>query len=431
MDKVFNTPRTGKDSKRVGAFSDRSDRMPRIILLQGPVGPFFDELARSLEMAGADVTHILLNSADKILSTNPRAVTLTDKDGDVERNLAIKMTPSIDCVVLFGSERPAHKIARQIALQRNIPVLSFEEGYIRPGAIALERSGNNASSPLTKLDISKIPLRRATRMEAANYKGYWPMVFFGARYYLLRELFAKAGERELFHRETPITREFFFWTRAVVRKIGYGRLHTRAANTLASKHKGNFFLVPLQVPSDSNVKRASNGWTTVGLITESMASFAANAPTNTKLIYKIHPMSRGHSTDTKLIYELAKRYSIQDRVHVLYDGSLGELTKNSAGMVTINSTSGLSAIHHGVPLLCMGKAIYAHPQLCTVASQISDIDGFWKNGRSASLELRNAFLAHVRRTALLPGDFYARRGRRKAIKSATKKIIQTAQEGQM
>ena len=49
-----------------------------------------------------------------------------------------------DTIVLFGSERPAHAIARTIAAEIGIDVISSEEGYVRPGFVTVETGGNKA-----------------------------------------------------------------------------------------------------------------------------------------------------------------------------------------------------------------------------------------------------------------------------------------------
>lgn len=397
----------------------------RILLLQGPVGPFFSELANFLLLKGAEVTQLTFNQADIHFAEHRCAIPTTCKIEDFEEHIQLHLETDIDVVILFGAERPAHVLARNAAKRRSIPVLCFEEGYIRPGAITLELDGNNASSPLSKMNISSVPLGPTTRMEAANYRGFWPMIWYGANYYFMREILSSKRERGYHHRETPILRELFFWSRNLTRKLTEGPRHHRLARGLISKSNGDYFVIPLQVSSDSNIKKAANGWTTPKLIQATLQSFARSAPKSSRLVYKVHPMSRGHSSDHKLIENLAKFYGIHDRTIILHEGSLGEIAKNSAGMITINSTSGLSAIHHGIPLLTMGKSIYAHPSLCSLAEDEAKIDAFWTEGTVANQDLRSGFIAHIRRTALIPGDFYARRGREKAVRGATRKILET------
>jgi capsular polysaccharide export protein len=79
-------------------------------------------------------------------------------------------------------------------------------------------------------------------------------------------------------------------------------------------------------------------------------------------------------------------------------------------MITINSTSGLSAIFHGVPLLVVGNAFYANEKLATCARGTPDFDAFWKGGHVADEAFRHRYLDWVREMCLRPGDFYDHAG---------------------
>ncbi|NKC05267.1 hypothetical protein HED55_25260 [Ochrobactrum haematophilum] len=74
-------------------------------------------------------------------------------------------------------------------------------------------------------------------------------------------------------------------------------------------------------------------------------------------------------------------------------------------MITINSTSGFSAIHHGVPLLVIGDAVYANKDIATCAFGNPDFDSFWKGGPVAHARLRKRYISWVRTCCLRPGDF--------------------------
>ena len=126
-----------------------------------------------------------------------------------------------------------------------------------------------------------------------------------------------------------------------------------------------------------------------------------------RLVFKIHPMERGHSNLAPLIRSAAKILGVEDRVDVICTGSLGLLARHAAGMITINSSSGLSAIFHGIPLLVIGNAIYANPRLAVCAHGNPDFDAFWSQKYVASEAVRKDYIAWLRQTALWPGDFYA------------------------
>jgi capsular polysaccharide export protein len=176
---------------------------------------------------------------------------------------------------------------------------------------------------------------------------------------------------------------------------------------LLEHHHARYFVVPLQVPSDTQLLAPARGWNNPKLIMAVLHSFARSAPKEHRLVFKIHPMERGHSNDHRHIYESAKLLEIEHRVDVLDTGSLGLLTRHSAGMITINSTSGLSAIAHGVPLLVLGEALYSNDELAVCAGPTPNFDEFWHGAPIADAELRSRYLTWIKASCLKPGDFYA------------------------
>src|SRR5690606_27578819 len=179
---------------------------------------------------------------------------------------------------------------------------------------------------------------------------------------------------------------------------------------LLEHHDKRYYLVPLQVSADTQLGRAALGWSNARLIMETLHSFAASAPPTHRLVFKIHPLERGHSNDRHLAMQVARMLGVEKRVDVIDTGSLGLLTRHCAGMITINSTSGLSAIYHGVPLMVVGQAFYANEALATCARGNPDFDAFWTGGHVADPQLRQTYLAWLRKVSLKAGDFYVREG---------------------
>src|SRR5690606_36971094 len=114
---------------------------------------------------------------------------------------------------------------------------------------------------------------------------------------------------------------------------------------------------------------------------------------------------------------------VEKRVDVIDTGSLGLLTRHCAGMITINSTSGLSAIYHGAPLMVVGQAFYANEALATCARGKPDFDAFWTGGHVADAQLRQTYLAWLRKVSLRAGDFYVREG----MELACQGVLETIQ----
>lgn len=122
----------------------------RIVLLQGPVGPFFRQLADALKAAGATVSKINFNAGDWFFF--PRHA--------INYRGTMQAWPSwfrrfcenerVDAVLLFGDCRPIHRDAHAVAVDLGIDVGVFEEGYIRPNYVTLERHGVNGHSRLPR-----------------------------------------------------------------------------------------------------------------------------------------------------------------------------------------------------------------------------------------------------------------------------------------
>lgn len=395
----------------------------RVLLLQGPVGPFFHRLGKYLTDKNWDVWRVCFNAGDLLYSTPGKRLNFFNGPEAWESWLDSMLSAGqFDSIIFFGSERPAHKIARKLADRYKISVTSLEEGYIRPGFITVEDTGNNCSSPLagqmptSEFDPSMIP-------SVAKTKPSWrQMSVYGAAYYTLRGISSFGRQRELFHRNTPLVSETFFWVRNAFRRVFRAEKNYRATQSLLENWGGQYFIVPLQVSADVNIREFSCGWDSIKLISTSIKSFAASAPKRTRLVFKIHPMERGHNNLTPLIKSTAAAFGIEDRVDVVDIGSLGLLARYSAGMITINSSSGLSAIFHGVPLLVLGKAIYANPALATCGKTDADFDGFWKSSHVADEATRKTYISWIKQNALKPGDFYTDEGMDISCQSVFEKL---------
>ena len=381
----------------------------RVILLQGPVGPFFKTLQHQLNEHGLDAWRICFNAGDCFFSSKSKRIIFYGKSMEWECWFADFIAAAeIDQIVLFGAERPIHRVARAVGEMAGIPVHTLEEGYVRPGFITAEEGGNNAGSPL----MGKLPPSNFCEQEpqkGESYKAFLPMCLYGIAYYTVRFLFSSRAQRGLYHRHLAKL-EVFLWIRNGWRWLKHRHHNFLIMKNLLRNLRGKFYLIPLQVDADSQMKDAALGWTQNNLVSSVMKSFAKHAPDRTHLVFKIHPLERGHTNLGRMITEVSEAYGIADRVSVIDSGPLASLTRRSAGMITINSTSGFSAIYHGIPLLVVGQTFYAHPELVTCGNGAPDFDRFWSRGHVAPLPLRRAFISWMYQEALIPGDFYAKRG---------------------
>jgi capsular polysaccharide export protein len=396
-------------------YSDFPSRsLNRVLLLQGPVGPFFARLQGCLEAAGVACWRVCFNAGDRHFATRRGRIDFSGSLAEWRDWLrACLEDGGFDAVVGFGCLRPQHVVARRLAEEAGLAFLSLEEGYLRSGFITAEFGGNNACSPLAgRLPPPGFVPASATSLAPPEqaFRSFSAMCRQGAVYYTLRSLLSRPREKALFHRRVSLLREPLSWTRNALR-YSQGRARDfRVIEQLLEHHDGRYFLVPLQVAVDSQMGEPALGWTADRLIKAVLNAFACQAPGRSRLAFKIHPLERGHTNARRTVMETATRLGIAQRVDVLETGSLGLLIRHAAGVITINSTAGLSAIFHGTPLLVVGKAVYSHPALATCAQGEPRFDGFWNGGPVADAQLRHRYLAWIRQEALVPGDFYAEDG---------------------
>jgi len=409
-------------------FSKRfpSKSAPRVLLLQGPVGPFFRKVQNLLNQNGFEAWRVCFNAGDRLFARGSQNLHFSGTaDAWREWFTEIVGEHGFDYVVLFGCEREIHKIAREQCAVLGVPVLCLEEGYIRPGFVTMELGGNNWRSPI----MGKLPEEGDSDALVERPKGvsypssFGAMATYAYTYFAVRGVFSKLSERKLFHKpKRSFVREMFYWIKNYYRKFSNLGRNYRSMERLLEHHDKRYYLVPLQVHDDGQLGAAASGWSNQKLILKSIVSFARNAPAACQLVFKIHPMERGHSQDSQFIRQVSVLNNVADRVHILDGGSLGLLTRHSAGMVTINSTSGLSALLHGVPLAVLGQAFYRHPNLAFCVKKGIELDQFWSSGHVAPANLRREYLNWITRKCLQPGDFYAYEGMEVAANSLLAKL---------
>ncbi|MBD9373368.1 hypothetical protein IB238_12130 [Rhizobium sp. ARZ01] len=401
--------------------------VPRVLFLQGPVGPFFRKAQALLNESGFDAWRVCFNVGDRLFALREKTLSFSGTVDAWDAWLSEMVSAhGFDFVVLFGCEREIHRVAIARCEKLGVPVICLEEGYLRPGNITLELGGNNWRSPIAgKLPPTDFSGRLSDRPKGASYpSSFGAMASYAFLYFSLRNLFSSKTERKLFHKQKRmLASEAFYWFKNYYRKFRNLNSNYRCVEKLLEHYDRKYYLIPLQVHDDSQLGRAAGSWNSQKLILKSIVSFARNAPATHQLVFKIHPMERGHSRDRQFIEQVSLLNDVADRVHIIDGGSLGLLTRHAAGMVTINSTSGFSAIQHGIPLAIMGQAIYRHPELAFCVDKGIDLDKFWTWNKVAPGEVRSRYLSWLHEKCLQPGDFYAYEGVEVAIRALRDKLM--------
>lgn len=379
-------------------------RGKRVLLLQGPFGPFFRRFARDLTNVGAVVNKVNFHGGDWVFyPTN--AINYRGKLKDWPaffEQLLIRL--HVDIVILFGDCRAIHRCVRDISQEWGVEVGVFEEGYVRPDYITFERYGVNAHSRVPRNPDYYYALPRIHNEQPMTVgDSLWYAVFFSILYYTAGILLWPFFPYFRNHRPMSLV-EGFRWLGSDFKKKYYAWREKGIQQRLETSLSGKFYLFPLQVHNDAQVRVHSKFRSMEQFMRFIMESFATHAPKETHLVIKHHPLDRAYNDYTKFIEANAARLGICDRVLYIHDQHLPTLLKNARGVVSLNSTVGMSALHHGAPLKVCGKAIYDIEGL----TYRGPLDKFWTEGQPCDEELYKRFRSFLILHTQLNGNFYKR-----------------------
>ena len=260
----------------------------------------------------------------------------------------------IQAVVCFGDTRPYHVITKRIANENQASFWAFEEGYFRPYYITLEKDGVNAFSPLPRR--ADFFLEQFPKLAQQEYKaptpvrgGFTPMAKNAIRYYI--ELFRNPRKYpDYIHHRAPNAGHYLkLWSLSILKRLNYYIEDIQIAKRVEAGKYGKFFIVPLQVFNDSQVRIHCDFPSVRSFLLHVLSSFAEHAPSDTNIIIKHHPMDRGFIDYWRDIKRFIKEHpELKGRVTYVHDVPLPVFLRHGLGMVTINSTSGLSGLIHNM-----------------------------------------------------------------------------------
>lgn len=386
-------------SRGLQAFSGK-----RVLLLQGPVGPFFARLAKDLRNVNAQVFKVNLNAGDWFFY--PRGAfnyrgTIEDWPAWV---VALIGRLQIEVVFLFGDCRPVHHAILNIAQQNGLEIGVFEEGYVRPDYITLERFGVNANSHLPRCpEYYREESLQLSDSRRAVGNTYWAMAWYASWYFLAGTL-GKFWFRNYQHHRPLALSEALPWIRSVWRKYWYRWAERGVQLELTTCWEDRYFLVPLQVFNDGQIVRHADFNGIEHFIETTLCSFSLHAPKNTILVFKHHPMDRGYRDYSSFIRCRAEQAKIGKRVLYVHDQHLPALLSHARGVVVVNSSVGFSALNYGKPTVACGSALYDMPGL----TYQGGLDVFWKVAHKVKpdMGLCQRFRNFIIATTQLNGSFY-------------------------
>jgi len=380
-----------------------------ILFLQGPASPLFSKCADRLEQMGHSCRRINLNIGDRIFWRRRGGIDYRGRREDWPAFVrdTMRETGTTDLIML-GEERPYHKAAVEAAKSLGIDVHVIEMGYLRPDWVTFERDGisSNSHFPRNPQHI----IAAAAGLPEPDWTGRFRQSFLQeACYDLLYNLpnvffwflYPHYRRHALFH---PLA-EYAGWSLRLLRQKRTERAAQATCEHLFAK-RCPFFVYPLQLQTDYQLRAHSPYANQQEAISQILASFSAHAGPDHHLLVKLHPLDNGLIDWRGHIATEARRLGIEARTHVIDGGNLDNLIDRADGMVTVNSTSAITALRKGKPVKTLGAAVFDTPGL----SHPGSLDTFWKDPAAADEALTSAFFRLLAHEYQVRGNFYSDAG---------------------
>ncbi|ADO49977.1 capsule biosynthesis protein [[Enterobacter] lignolyticus] len=379
----------------------------RYLLLQGPMGPFFNDMAEWFESQDREARNVVFNGGDRFYCRSRKYYSYlkTPKEFPHWLKETWKDYP-FDTLICFGDCRVLHQAAKRWAASKNIRFLAFEEGYLRPHFITLESGGVNAFSSLPRdpefyRHLPELPELEVTSLKPSTRLRIWHAMW----YYFVSWYHRKQFPHYRHHKSFSPWYEARCWLRAGWRKQWYRFKERRVMALLKGSLKKRYFLAILQVYNDSQIRNHSDYKDVRNYINDVMYSFSKKASPTDFLVFKHHPMDRGHRLYGPLIKKLGKKYGVSNRVIYVHDLPMPHLLSLAKAVITINSTAGISALIHNKPLKVMGRALYDIKGL----TWQGHLNQFWMADFKPDRQLFNVFRTYLRVNTQINAVFYGRK----------------------
>jgi capsular polysaccharide export protein len=392
-----------------------------VLFVTAPFGPFSRRLGRRLRASGARATRVLLNGGDVCDWGLGEATLYRGREADwaawIDNHIAMQ---GVTDVAVHGGRDPYALEAIRSARRRGLKVHVFEEGYFRPHWITLERDGVNAASSLPRDP-------QAYRREAALTRetSHVPVgmitpaaVWWISSYYCVQVLTTPffPAYRTPF-RYTPLLQAWGHILRYLRQGLVKGAVERALKRFLALPHPT--FLALMQRPGDTQLTSSSRFGRMADFIDHLSADFAANAPADAHLVFKCHPLDQGLEPHAQVVRAAAQRHGLTGRLHFLDGGRLPAMIRAAKGVVSVNSTGGLSALELGKPTMVLGDAIYNMPGL----THQGGLATFWRAPEAPDMALFADYRAVVIARTQINGAFSTRHGIELAAPEAARRIL--------
>lgn len=398
--------------------------MRTYLFLQGPHGPFFRRLGLELADQGHKVVRVNMCGGDVVDWPSPWARSYRGRSVDWGKWIARLMDEeAVTDLLVFGDWRPPHREAVLLARLRGVRVWAFEEGYVRPDYITMEADGVNGHSSLPRTPEGLRAVLDAFGPARPSVPVLNPLsarMKLAVRYAVGQAFLWPWFPLFRTHRPRNVWVESAGWARRMLGESGRRRTSMEVIRRVYNS-RCPYFLFPLQLDSDSQVRRYSPFSGMKEAVAYVLASFARSAPGHVHLVIRNHPLDNGLIDYRRFIAGFSAAAGVEDRVHFVETGNARLMLDKSEGVVVLNSTIGLSALRRGRPVYCVGTSVYAMPGLAASPARQA-LDAFWSAPGPPDLAVLDDFIEVLKRRALVNGAFYTDEGMETAIRGVLDRL---------
>jgi Capsule polysaccharide export protein len=393
-----------------------------LLILQGPASPFLKRVAQVVEQRGGAVHKINFCLGDAVFWWPRRASWFLERDDRWPEFLRqYILRHGITDILMLGDGRPKHAEAVNVAREMGIKAHIFEHGYLRPDWLTVEPYGMSSQSLLPNdLETLKTLADKAPPTDSPSFRSnFLTYALYDLTYHVPNVLLGwLVHPHYRTHGAVHPTVEYAGWIGKALRQ----HRRRREARRIEEQYlvKGTrFFLFPLQLPGDYQIKRHAPVGDHFKLVSAVLRSFAENSPAEVRLLFKIHPIDNGLSGWQEKIRQWAQQLRIVDRVDVIDGGNLDRLIGASEGVVTVNSTVGLTAVLAGRPTITLGAAIYDMRGL----TWQEDLARFWKEPAPPAPGLPETFAKALVATIQVRGGFIGKEAMRIGAENLVERLL--------
>ena len=376
-----------------------------VIFLVGPIGTFFSRLANYFEKNNIKTYKVNFPLYEYGFPKSSRLNYSDDiyKFKEFLENIIIKN--NIKHIFMYGNVLIPHRQAIAISeeLEKKgifVNTHIFELGYLRPNFVTIEDKGVNYSSSFIlgsdfygkQKSYKQLPI---PYKQGLRIRKIWKLISF------INHSFKNYKIVEFEHKLQPKPIYLWFQLKGFFLKFIYRLFEKKLKKNCFSKEP--FFLVILQVATDSQILQGSKFKDNFDFIYSVIREFSSSQLKNTKLVFKHHPRDRGYTDYSKFILKISKEFKIKNKVFYFHDFPLSKIFRNNfcKGTVLINSTVGYQSLFHSIPVKALGISPYNFEGL----TDQNDLVSFFKKPQKVNKELFNKFYKYILENSQINGNF--------------------------